>query len=101
MYLLVDIRSPAVPSAGAAAGGVIGAAAGGEAGGVIGAAEVCAQTGPALTRATKTATPVKRCFMPISSLTVWDLMKRLRVLLSRRSSHLCAKQPLRCFVPDE
>jgi hypothetical protein len=57
-------------SAGAAAdgGGAIGAAAGGEAGDFIGAVEVCAQTGAAIARAAAMATPVKRCFMLVSSL---------------------------------
>jgi len=44
---------------------------GGEAGDVIGVVEVCAQTGTAIAmRAAAIATPVKRCFMLVSSLVV-------------------------------
>src|SRR5438477_5467193 len=53
----------------AGAGADAAGAAGARDEGVIGAA-VCAQTGAAIARAATTATPFKRCFMPLSS--VWQ-----------------------------
>jgi uncharacterized membrane protein len=87
MYLLVFIRpacrraADAFAAAAAGAGAGAGAACGAKGPaeplvgllppGVIGA--VCAQTGAAIARAVAMATPVKRCFMLVSSLAVPDL----------------------------
>src|SRR5712671_5380817 len=76
----VGAAGAAIEAAGAVAAG---AAAGARDDGVMGAA-VCAHTGAAIARAATTATPFKRCFMPLSSVAVPDWNSRLQRLAELR-----------------